>query len=471
MHRAHKAAGNYGPTGAVPSVGTKIQGGTAYFQEGPAAPPTYIFPFISSQVCSTMNYGQFTYMMYRPLYWFGNNNSPPVDHNYSIGNPPVFSNGDKTVTVTLKNWKWSNGEPVTSRDVEFWMNMDVRRGPKDDWCDYTPGYFPDNVASMSLSQRPDRGVPPERRRSTRPGSSTTSCPRSPRCRSRGTARRLPGRHRPPAPPNLPDTTPAGVAKVYNYLNTQATNVASYATSPLWSIVDGPWKLQSFTSTGEVTFVPNPDYSGSPKPTLSKFVEVPFTSDEAILNEIKSGGPSALSMAELPDEYLPQLKSIESEGYNAGQLHRLRHLVLPAQLGQPDLRPRLQPAVLPPGLPAPRRRARLVGQDPGRLRRPDLRAGSHGAVQPLVDSYERNNPYKFSVSDAANLLKSHGWSNVGSGEVATAPSRVLVLTSAALVCPRASSSSSTSSTRAVRSSRPRKWRTSSPRPARSGSTLS
>ena len=55
-------SGNYGPTGAVPSVGTKIQGGTAYFQEGPAAPPTYIFPFISFAVCSTMNYGQFTYM-------------------------------------------------------------------------------------------------------------------------------------------------------------------------------------------------------------------------------------------------------------------------------------------------------------------------------------------------------------------------------------------------------------------------
>ena len=117
------STGNYGPTGAVPSVGTRIQGGTAYFMEGPAAPPTYIFPFISSQVCSTMNYGQFTYMMYRPLYWFGNNNSPTVDYNYSVGNPPALSNGDKTVTVTLKNWKWSDGEPVTSRHVEFWMNL------------------------------------------------------------------------------------------------------------------------------------------------------------------------------------------------------------------------------------------------------------------------------------------------------------------------------------------------------------
>src|ERR1700722_6498892 len=65
--RSAGAAGQqYGPSGAVPSSGTKIAGGTAYFQEGPAAPPTYIFPFISPQVCSTMNYGQLTYMMYRP---------------------------------------------------------------------------------------------------------------------------------------------------------------------------------------------------------------------------------------------------------------------------------------------------------------------------------------------------------------------------------------------------------------------
>ncbi len=144
-----QGANNYGPTGAVPAAGAKIQGGTAYFQEGPAAPPTYIFPFISFAVCSTMNYGQFTYLMYRPLYWFGNNNSPAVDYNDSIGDAPVFSNGDKTVTVTLKNWKFSNGEPVTSRDVEFWMNMEFAMAPKGDWCDYTPGYFPDNVASMS----------------------------------------------------------------------------------------------------------------------------------------------------------------------------------------------------------------------------------------------------------------------------------------------------------------------------------
>ena len=60
---------------------------------------------------------------------------------------------------------------------------------------------------------------------------------------------------------------------------------------------------------------------------------------------------------------------------------------------------------------------MAAKDPGRLRRADLRAGTDGAVSAFVDNFERNNPYPFSVSDAANLLKAHGWANVGSGKVA------------------------------------------------------
>ncbi len=410
------AASNYGPTGAVPAVGTKVQGGTAYFQEGPAAPPTYIFPFISPQVCSTMNYGQFTYMMYRPLYWFGNNNSPSVDLNYSIGKAPVWSNGDKTVSITLKSWKWSNGETVTSRDVEFWMNMLKTEAPKGLWCDYTPGYFPDNVASIAYPN--SSTVVFHLKTALNPTwflynelSQITPMPMAwDRTSSSG-----------PTPtastPNLPDTTPAGVAKVYNYLNTQATNVASYASSPLWSVVDGPWRLQSFTTTGEVSFVPNPDYSGSPKPTLSKFVEVPFTSDEAILNEIKSGGPNALSMAELPDEYLPQLKSVESEGYNGVNFTDYGISYFPLNLGNPTFGPVFSQLYFRQAM------QHLVDAD-GWLQKilggyavPTYGPVPTAPASAFVDNFERNNPYPFSVSSAANLLKSHGWANVGSGKVA------------------------------------------------------
>ena len=58
------------------------------------------------------------------------------------------------------------------------------------------------------------------------------------------------------------------------------------SSPLWSIVDGPWKLTAFNADGHVTFVPNKSYSGPVKPSLSQFQEVPFTTDSAEYNVLQ-----------------------------------------------------------------------------------------------------------------------------------------------------------------------------------------
>jgi peptide/nickel transport system substrate-binding protein len=411
---AGAAGPQYGPSGAVPASGTKIAGGTAYFQEGPAAPPTYIFPFISPQVCSTMNYGQLTYMMYRPLYWFGNNNSPTVDPSYSIANPPTFSGGGKTVTVTLKHWMFSDGEQVTSRDVEFWMNLMFAE--KDNWCDYTPGYFPDNVASMSYPN--PTTVVFHMKQAYNPTwflynelSQVTPLPMAWDVTAKGQA----------APSasaaGLPDTTPAGAAKVYTYLNTQATDVASYATSPYWSIVDGPWKLKSFTSTGQVTFVPNPDYSGSPKPSLAQFVEVPFTSDESMLNEIKSGGPSALSMAELPDEYLPQLKSVEGEGYNAVNFTTFSFSFFPLNFGNPTMGPVFSQLYFRQAFEHLIDQKGWVDKILDGYAVPTYGPVPLAPANSFADSFETSDPFKFSTSAAASILKAHGWADVGSGQVA------------------------------------------------------
>jgi hypothetical protein len=62
--------------------GTRQSGGTVYFTEGSDAPPTYIFPMYDFAECTTTNNNQFMYMMYRPLYWYGNNYSPTVDYIY-----------------------------------------------------------------------------------------------------------------------------------------------------------------------------------------------------------------------------------------------------------------------------------------------------------------------------------------------------------------------------------------------------
>jgi peptide/nickel transport system substrate-binding protein len=267
----------------------------------------------SPQVCSFNDINQFIDLLYRPLYWYGNNYRPTVDYGYSIGEPPTFSDGDRTVTVKLNSWKWSDGESVTSRDLVFWMDV-LKASPATEWCGYAPGYFPDLVTSYSapdpatfvlhfnkaydprwvqynvLSQLTPMPLAWDRTSLSQPA------PRS----DNG---------------HLPDATKAGAAAIYKFLDAQGKNTAGWASSPLWSVVDGPFKLQSFTSTGEVTLVPNRSYSGSPKPTISKLVELPYTSDAASFRAVRSGGPSEVTIANIPSQYASAIPALTAEGYD------------------------------------------------------------------------------------------------------------------------------------------------------------
>jgi peptide/nickel transport system substrate-binding protein len=279
------------------------------YAEQPGAAPNYIFWLTPGQDFSVANNDQFQYLMWRPLYVFGVGDKAQINYAWSIGNRPVYSNDDRTVTITLKHWIFSNGQPITARSVVFWMNL--LKANKTDWGAYVPGEFPDNVVSTTAIGR--YTVRFELNGSYNPTwftynelSQVVPLPMAWDRTSLGA----------PAPtastPNLPDTTPSGARAVYRFLNAQATDLASYASSPIWSIVDGPWKLQSFTTTGRAVFVPNPRYSGPVKPSIKKFIELPFTSDESEFSVLASG--HGLTYGYLPSTALAQQRRIEAEGY-------------------------------------------------------------------------------------------------------------------------------------------------------------
>ncbi len=140
------ASGGGGGGGSTAS-GPRLRGGTAYFAEEPLTPPTYIFPLVSGEYFTVENTSDFQTLMYQPLYWFGDKGSPTIDYHLSIGNVPLFSDGDRVVTITLKHERWSDGEAVSARDVVFWVNL--LKANKDEWASYVPGGFPDNVVSVT----------------------------------------------------------------------------------------------------------------------------------------------------------------------------------------------------------------------------------------------------------------------------------------------------------------------------------
>ena len=287
------------PSGSS-TAGAAVTGGTASISLPAGVTYSWIYPFYSITNASVYNDNQFQWLMYRPLYFFGNNTSNDVAINYPLSpaNPPVYSNGGKTVTVTMKGWKWSNGEPVDANSVLFFLHMAM--GNKANWYAYAPGLLPDNVTSATASgntltlqlnkayssiwftynQLAELNPMPEAWDVTSLGAK----PGSGGCLTDSAADKW-----------------AKCVAVNNFLTAQAKIANTYATSPLWSVVDGPWKLSSFSTTGNVTMVPNTKYSGSPKPKLSAIKFVPFTADSAVYTALKTG---QIDIGRIPAEDLP-----------------------------------------------------------------------------------------------------------------------------------------------------------------------
>jgi peptide/nickel transport system substrate-binding protein len=269
---------------------TPVTGGTATWAELPSDTPNYIFPFTSSEYISVSNLEDFGWMLYRPLYWFGQGTAPTLNNSLSLANPPSFSGNQ--VTITLKPYKWSDGKPVTAQNVMFWLNMLSAVGSLD-WGAYTgfPNTIVSNIRVVSpteLTMTMDKAyshywflynelsqITPMPEAWDRTASGPSHC----------------------------STDVTDCAAVYNYLNTQSKDLSTYATNPLWGVVDGPFKLTAFNADGHVTMVPNKLYSGPVKPHLAVFKEAPFTTDAAEYNVLRSPGNS-ITVGYIPTQDLP-----------------------------------------------------------------------------------------------------------------------------------------------------------------------
>jgi peptide/nickel transport system substrate-binding protein len=421
--------------------GTKQAGGTAYWAEAPQATPNYIFPFASFAYFSVANLTQFQELMYRPLYWFGKGATPNLNPQLSLANNPTYTNGGKTVTVTLKPYKWSNGESVTPQDVIFWLNM--MKVEKRIWAGYVPGTIPDDIASISTSGNTltfhltgnanSNWFTYNELAQITPMpmawdiSSTGATSGSDAC---GTASF--------ASVTTQDTTDSkgstttnpvsaaakSCAAVYTYLDSQARKISSYQSSPLWSVVDGPWKIQTMDTSGNVTFVPNTKYSGPTKPTLDKFVELPYTSDNAEFNALAGG---KVDVGYLPTQ---DILSPATPGPNG-----------PCDVRPGSNNPRLTDYNIVPAFGWSINYFPYNFQstgDGGQAGKIFSQTYFRQAFQTLIDQElyikkidkgygvptygpvpvcptnsfttktEENNPFPYSVKNAVNLLKSHGW---------------------------------------------------------------
>ena len=371
--------------------------GTVTFALPPGVNPSYIFPIMSGAVFSNVNFFQFQEMMFRPLYWFGQGGKPSFNESLSLALPPVYSNGGKTVTMKLKKYNWSDGKPITATDVLFFMHM--LKAETKIWPLYVSGEFPDNVTAMSAPNASTVVFKLDRAYSTNwflynELSQITPMPQHAWDKTSATG----------AIGNY-DTKPGGAASVYTYLAGQAAKPASYATNPLWQVVDGPFKLKTYETTGYTVFVPNPKYSGAVKASYSQLILQPFTTDSAEFNALRAG---TVTYGYVPPQDATQIPVLKSQGYTSSPWIGWGINYFSENFNNPIVGPIFRQLYFREAF------QEMVNQPV------DIKKALYGYGYPtygpvpikpasnLSTTQEATNPYPYSPKNSAKLLRSHGW---------------------------------------------------------------
>ncbi|HEX4060333.1 MAG TPA: ABC transporter substrate-binding protein [Streptosporangiaceae bacterium] len=423
------SGGSGGNSGGSTSAG-KVKGGTVTVAELPSSPPNYIFPFMSLAYFSVSNSQDMQYQMYRPLFWFGGNNTSPTPvYSISPANAPVYSNGGKTVVINMKGWKWSNGETVDANDVLFWLHM--MSAELSNWAGAAPGGIPTNITSMKATAPNQVTLTLNKAYSSlwytyNELAQVTPMPQAWDVTSLG-AKSGSGGCTASAAPYKP------CKAVYNFLAAQAKNTGSYASSPLWSVVDGPWKLSSFNTSGQDSFVPNAKYSGSPKPTIAKWEEVPFTSDTSEYTALQSGAvdigyiPTQNLPVKSPSQALPPTNPLGA-GYTLAPNYAWGFAYYQINWNNPQIGPVFKQLYA-------RQALEYVSDQNGIAKATDRGyaypttgiapaepAGNQWVAGTTQEANGGQGPYPFSTSKAAALLTAHGWKMVGGTMTCETPSK-------------------------------------------------
>ena len=277
------SGGSPGNSTSGGGTGSPVLGGVV--NEAWGATPNFIFPLTPATNNNGYNENLVT-PMWPMLVYAGDGAKSIVNPQESLFSSMTWSNGDKTDTITLKPWKWSDGAPITSRDFTFTYNL--LKSANGNWIWYVPGLFPSDVASVTTPST--HTVVLNLTHSYNPNfyeedvlSYVPLLPQHAWDKTSMTGKI--GNY---------DQTTSGAKAVWSFLQKEGGQTSTFTSNPLWKVVDGPWKLVSFQNNGDWDYVPNKQYSGPDKPHLARTNDVVFTSDTSELGALRSG--SSLQIA-------------------------------------------------------------------------------------------------------------------------------------------------------------------------------
>ncbi len=338
--------------------------------------------------------------MWRPLYYAATPGRTGISEDLSIAEPPIYSDGDTTVTVRLKRgWVWSDGAPVTTSDVRFYFELEAAGARLKLFSGYVPGLLPDDVKSVTY-QGPYQFTMHLIHRYNPAwfsGNQLTWIVPLPRQVWDKTCSTCSIGH--------DASSVAGADKVYKFLYAASSQLSTYSTNPLWKTVDGPWVMKSFDpATYHVVFSANRHYSGPGRPHLAGYSIYSFSSETAELDAVRSG---TVDFGYLPFSDTGESSYLKSHGFTITPWKDFYNEAMEfgytgpwkALVDQLYIRQALQHLVDEP---------LYIQRTLDGFGVPDYGVAPDYPGSDLVAPALRHDPYPFDVAAARNLLRSHGW---------------------------------------------------------------
>src|SRR5579875_1700609 len=264
-HLATTNQSTVNPTGSASTV-TPQKGGVLIYALPPATNITWYFP-IENGSNDTVANAMLSQQLYPGLFTI--NNQDAIDFRNGFATKITYNPTGTVYTIYLKkNWKWSDGTPVTAQDVVWDYSLikatDASNAPAP-WPNYNNG---------------NGGVPKDVKSVVAVGKYTVQVTLNKPVNQQWFIYNGIGQLQ-PLPEHAWNKYPNDMTKEITYLGKVATDPTFF------KVVDGPFKLQSAVSNRSWTLVPNPMYAGHKSP-LSNLVFEYEASNDAEFAALKTG---------------------------------------------------------------------------------------------------------------------------------------------------------------------------------------
>jgi peptide/nickel transport system substrate-binding protein len=363
--------------------------------------PNWILPIGTAAHLNTNN-GSIAAALWEPLIAYdGSSGQIAWNKADSVATAVDFAADGRSVTITLGDRHWSDGKPVTSRDVEFWYNL--IKADKAQWAGYNPGQAPDDWTSFKILSDTKFSITFDKSYNDQwmlanELSSITPLPQHAWDKTGASA----------AVSNA-DETPAGAVKVWNFLNTAATNISGYATDTLWKTIDGPYSVASWSSAGKVVLSANTEYDGGEKASIQTVNLLPFTTTTAEENALRAG---EVDYGYIDPTDMSQSSSFTNLGYTVEPWTGWAITYMPYNFNNPTMGAVFKQLYAREAVQESIDQTTLAKAVFNGTATPGYGPVPQSEESGFLSTVQKDNPYPYSTAAAKALLTGHGWTEQG-----------------------------------------------------------